>query len=154
VIQVTLNFTSEQELLAFFANKKATVTPGLALESGEFIPAAELAKPAPKAPKVAATPAVTETKAVTPAPAVESHSDPKPVAAPTAQEAPAVSSASSPEPVDYATLQKAVFALAGKSREAAASVASSMGVKTFKELDAARWGDALAAVTAKLAELG
>lgn len=55
--------------------------------------------------------------------------------------------------VDYLTLQKAVFALAAKSREAAAAVAQSFGVKTFKELPAGLWGAAYAAVTAKLAEL-
>lgn len=36
---------------------------------------------------------------------------------------------------------------------AAAAVAASFGVKTFKELDAAKWGEALAAVQAKVAEL-
>lgn len=55
--------------------------------------------------------------------------------------------------VEYATLQKAVFALAGKSREAAAAVAASFGVKTFKELAADKWADALAAVQAKTAEI-
>lgn len=55
--------------------------------------------------------------------------------------------------VDYLTLQKAVFTLAGKSREAAAAVAASFGVKTFKDLPADKWADALAAVNAKLAEL-
>ena len=70
-------------------------------------------------------------------------------------EAPAASPASSSAPaaVDYPTLQKAVFALAGKSREAAAAVAASFGVKTFKELPEAKWADALAAVQAKTAEL-
>lgn len=65
----------------------------------------------------------------------------------------------SPEPkaetaaVEYPVLQKAVFTLAGKSREAAAEVAASFGVKTFKELAADKWADALAAVQAKIAEL-
>lgn len=54
--------------------------------------------------------------------------------------------------IEYPVLQKAVFALAGKSREAAAAVAASFGVKTFKELDASKWGDALTAVNAALAE--
>jgi hypothetical protein len=53
--------------------------------------------------------------------------------------------------VDYPTLQKAVFALAGKSRESAAAVAASMGVKTFKELPESKWADALVAVNAALA---
>lgn len=73
-----------------------------------------------------------------------------------AQEAPAAQTASSSEAspsVEYPVLQKAVFALAGKSREAAAALAASMGVKTFKELPEAKWAEALAAVTAKLVEL-
>lgn len=80
----------------------------------------------------------------------ETAEAPKPVAessAPATTDAPAASS------VDYPTLQKAVFALAGKSREAAAAVAASFGVKTFKELDAEKWGEALGAVQEKLAEL-
>lgn len=78
-----------------------------------------------------------------------------PAAEPSAPAAPAASTASSDAPsVDYPTLQKAVFALAGKSREAASAVAQSFGVKTFKELDASKWADALAAVNAKIAELG
>lgn len=79
-----------------------------------------------------------------------------PAAEPSAPAATAASTASSSEPapsVDYKTLQQAVFALAGKSREAAAAVAQSFGVKTFKELDPAKWADALAAVQAKTAEL-
>jgi len=86
-------------------------------------------------------------------PKVEVAADPKPAAEPSTQEAPAASTASSSEPVEYPVLQKAVFALAGKSRDAAAAVASGFGVKTFKELPADQWGDALAAVNAKLAEL-
>lgn len=89
-------------------------------------------------------------------PKPEVAADPKPAAEPSTQEAPAAQTASSDEAsksVDYPTLQKAVFALAGKSRDAAAAVASSFGVKTFKELDASKWGEALAAVNAKVAEL-
>lgn len=68
--------------------------------------------------------------------------------------APAAETSTSPaSSVDYPTLQKAVFALAGKSREAAAAVASSFGVKTFKELGQDKWGEALGAVQEKLAEL-
>lgn len=101
---------------------------------------AALAHQAPAAPKAAKA----EKAAATP---------PAPAPAPVEPAAPAPAPASPSEPaVDYATLQKAVFALAGKSREAAAAVAQSFGVKTFKELDASRWGEALAAVNAKLAE--
>lgn len=64
------------------------------------------------------------------------------------------SQAEAPAAIDYPTLQKAVFALAGKSRDAASAVAASFGVKTFKELPADKWADALAAVNAKIEELG
>lgn len=60
--------------------------------------------------------------------------------------------AASPSNVDYPTLQKAVFALAGKSREAAGAVAAELGVKTFKDLTEDKWADALVAVNAALAE--
>lgn len=80
----------------------------------------------------------------------ETTEAPKPAAAPSAPETTAAPAASS---IDYATLQKAVFALAGKSREAAAAVAASFGVKTFKELPADQWNDALGAVQEKLADL-
>ena len=43
--------------------------------------------------------------------------------------------------------------MSSPARDAASAVAASFGVKTFKELDAKRWGEALAAVQAKTAEL-
>lgn len=59
-----------------------------------------------------------------------------------------------PQPaVEYVVLQKAVFALAGKSRDAAAAVAASFGVKTFRDLSPDRWAEALTAVQAKMAEV-
>ena len=61
--------------------------------------------------------------------------------------------AAAPAAVDYPTLQKAVLALAGKSREAAAAIAASFGVKTFKELTKDKWADALEAVNERLAIL-
>jgi len=134
VIQVTLSFPDQAALVQFFTSVSA---------------------PAPvkvEAPKPAPTPAApataTKTAKVTApvAPAAESPSDPKPEpVATTSSEKPSASV------VDYPTLQKAVFALAGKSRESAAAVAASMGVKTFKELPEAKWADALVAVNAALA---
>lgn len=113
---------------------------GYVLPSGEILTDDGEIKQ-PKQPKAEAPKAVKAKPAAvvaTPAPVVE---------------APA-STASSSEPaasVDYPTLQKAVFALAGKSRESAAAVAASMGVKTFKELPEAKWAEALAAVNVALA---
>ena len=124
MIQVTLNFENQAALLAFFATPAGAVAPAaVKVEAPKPVKAAKVEAPAAEP---------------TPAPVVE---------------APA-STASSSEPaasVDYPTLQKAVFALAGKSREKAAEVAASMGVKTFKELPESKWADALVAVNAALA---
>lgn len=113
-------------------------------------PAKTTSAPAPAAAS-AETAAPASTAATAPQ---ETAADPKPVAEPSAPVAPAAQPASSTAPVEYPVLQKAVFTLAGKSREAAAAVAASMGVKTFKELDQSKWAEALAAVNAKIAELG
>lgn len=142
MIKVTLEFSTLSDMLGFFGQAKAPLAaqiqpaPGLALESGEFVPAAELnktaAKPSPKATPAPAPAAQVEPPASSPAPA------PSPAAGAT---------------LDYPTLQKAVFALAGKSREAATQVFAALGVKNAKELPETRWPEALAAVNAKLAEL-
>jgi hypothetical protein len=146
-------FKDQAELLAFFsqggaaqlASAAAHVAP---VQNTDKVTAG---KPAatPTAPATATTTPKASAKAGT---AAASPSDPKPVAAAT----PAASTASSEKPadsVDYPTLQKAVFALANASREAAGEVAQSFNVKTFKELPAAQWLDALTAVNTKLAEL-
>ena len=113
------------------ATAKAGAAPGKT--AAEKAQAAESAEAAPRA-STAATGEGNAAAASTPAPAAETST----------------SRASS---VGYPTLQKAVFTLAGKSREAAAAVVASFGVKTFKDLPADKWADALAAVNAKLAEL-
>jgi len=134
MIKLTLHFSSVAA-----ARKALNELPeDLFAHVGEISPAPEQEKPAPKPkaektvkPEPAPTPTIAEPVAV-----LEQKAEPS---------APAV---------DYPTLQKAVFALAGKSREAAAEVAKSFGVPTFKNLEEARWGEALAAVNAKIAELG
>lgn len=121
----------------------AIAQPGDVIAAGGK-PVAEVKADKPKAEKPKAEPKP------------EVAADPKPVAEPSEPEAPAAQTASSSEAspsVDYPVLQKAVFALAGKSRDAAAAVAAGFGVKTFKELPADQWADALATVNAKLAEL-
>jgi outer membrane biosynthesis protein TonB len=139
MIQLTLTFISVEAARAALLE-----IPASALVGGQAQDA-EAPKPvkAPKAEKA-------------PAPAPAPTPEPKPAAVVCEPETPAASTASSSEPsasVDYPTLQKAVFALAGKSREAAAAVAASMKVKTFKELDRDAWAGALVAVNAKMAEL-
>ncbi len=80
-------------------------------------------------------------------------------AAPAADTSAAETKADAPEVkaeegvLDYAVLQKAVFALAGKSKEAALEVNSKFGVKTMKDLPESKRREALAAVNAKIAEL-
>lgn len=103
---------------------------GKATAKGGAVPGKTAAEKAPAAESVAAEPPASTAAAASPAPA--------PAPAPA---------------VEYTVLQKAVFTLAGKSREAAAAVAASFGVKTFRDIPADKWADALAAVNAKLAEL-
>lgn len=135
MIQITLSFpdmnAARKALLELpenlFANVSDTPIAKVEKETASA-KKPEAAKPAP-----AATQATAETSAA-PEPKAE-NSEPAPAS------------------VDYPTLQKAVFQLAAESREAAAAVAASFGVKTFKELPQGQWADALAAVNAKLAEL-
>lgn len=117
--------------------------------------------PEPEAPKPAPAPAAASGKATAKGGAApgKTAAEKAPAAESVAAEPPAsTAAASSPAPaqaptIEYTVLQKAVFTLAGKSREAAAAVAASFGVKTFKDLPSDKWADALAAVNAKLAEL-
>jgi len=143
MIQITLNFKSIEAARAVLLD-----IPSSALVGGLTADEVEAPKPAkPAATPVAAATVMKTAKAPAPvAPAAESPSDPKPEPVAT------TSSAKPTASVDYPTLQKAVFALAGKSRAAAAAVAGDFGVKTFKELPEAKWSDALDAVNAALAQ--
>ena len=150
MITITLNFKTIEA-----ARKALLEIPESALVGGpEPEPEAEAPKPAP-APAAASGKATAKAGAAPGKTAAEKA----PTAASVAAEPPASTAAtSSPAPapapaIEYTVLQKAVFTLAGKSREAAAAVAASFGVKTFKDLPADKWADALAAVNAKLAEL-
>ena len=142
MITVTLTFTSIDAAVRALREIPESALAGAQVEA----PVAKDDSPDPKpakasrASKTAAEPVVAQ-----PQTTAGREAAPAPAAA-AAQTDPAPS-------VDYPTLQKAVFALAAKSREAAAAVAQSFGVKTFKELPAGLWGAAYAAVTAKLAEL-
>ena len=161
MIAITLNFKSIEA-----ARQALLDIPSSALVGGPA-PEAEVEAPKPAAAPAAASGKATAKAGAAPgktaadkAPAAESVAA-QPQASTAAAEGNAAAASSAPEAtaapaassIDYATLQKAVFALAGKSRESAAAVASSFGVKTFKELPQDKWGDALAAVQEKLAEL-
>lgn len=139
MIQVTLTFTSlSAALRALREIPESTLNGALT----DITPAEEEAAPEPLPKPVKKTPKPS------PAPALAAVPAP-PTAEPTVDPLPGVAPA-----VSYAELQKAVLLLAGRNRDAALALASSMGVKTFKELDAARWPEALVAVNTKIAELG
>jgi hypothetical protein len=128
MIQVTLNFKTIEA-----ARQALLDIPVSALVGGPEPEEVELPKPV---------------KAAKPAP--EPVDVPLPViVAPVEVQAPAAA----PVVIEYSTLQKAVLALAGKSRDAAAAIAASFGVKTFKELAQDKWADALEAVNERLAIL-
>lgn len=134
-----------------------THTPGLADEGAAAATAVAASRSNKPAPEVAATAPAPKPKATpAPTPAAPAPTPPTAAAEPAAAPAPrAEPSAPADEgPLDYAVLQKAVFQLAGKSRDAAAAVNAAFGVKTMKELPEARRREALAAVNAKIAELG
>lgn len=174
MIAITLNFKSiEAARQALLDIPSSALIGGPAPEAQDAALEAKVEAPkstaARKAAPAATSPATvtkadasaektlaSDTSATTSSAAASGASEGNAAAGSSAQEAPAASTVSSSEPsksVDYATLQKAVFALAGKSREAAAAVASSFGVKTFKDLPTDKWGEALGAVQEKLAEL-
>lgn len=158
MIQVTLNFVSVEALRAALLEIPEASLVGSNVTATVTLPPKGDA--APKSSKAAkSTAAATQVTAASTQPTAEAAAEtaaPEKTAAessPTAAPVEAAQPASIAVEVDYPTLQKAVFALAGKSRDAAAAVAASFGVKTFKELDASKWGEALAAVQAKTAEL-
>lgn len=163
MIAITLNFKSiEAARQALLDIPSSALVNGPAPEAEVEVPkqtAARKAAPAATSPATATKAAASEektpasdTSATTSSAAASGASEGNVAAASTP--APAAETSTSPvSSVDYPTLQKAVFALAGKSREAAAAVAAGFGVKTFKELPADKWGEALGAVQEKLAEL-
>lgn len=141
MITITLQFKTHYAALAALAAIPANELVGDPRPEPEATPAPKptrAAKPAAQAPDATSP-------ATAPAPAAPVETAPTPASDTTPP-------AAAPS-VEYPVLQKAVFALAGKSRDAAAAVAASFGVKTFKELDSTKWADALAAVNAKLAEV-
>lgn len=157
MIQVTLNFVSVEALRAALLEIPETSLVGSNATATVTLPPKTEPDTAKVTAKKSSTPAATPAAAAPTQPTAEAvvetaapektAAESSPTAEPVADAAPASTA------VDYPTLQKAVFALAGKSRDAAAAVAASFGVKTFKELDASKWGEALAAVQAKTAEL-
>lgn len=134
-IKVTLEFGTQEELLAFFGGAKAVAA------------ATPKASPTPK-PQVSAQ---TAEPVATAAPA------PAPVAAPVAQPdtkdaESAMATAADAPAIDYPTLQKKVFELAALDKSKATGIAGKLGVASFKELPATRYAEALKAVETAIAE--
>lgn len=151
MISVTLSFPSLDAALRGLREVPQNLLIGTPVESAAtFDPNSDKTQVIPREVIDAA---IKEAKAEKKAVKQDPAATPTTAPAAAAPEKKAEPSAEKPASVEYPVLQKAVFALAGKSREAAAAVAASFGVKTFKELDAAKWGEALAAVQAKVAEL-
>lgn len=163
MIQVTLNFTSLSAAVKALSEIPENLLAGGAPVLSLADSIADL-KGEPRPDNQASAPAVTPGK-----PKAEKSPTPAPTPAapaptqPTAEAAQAAAPAPKAEPsapvadegpLEYAVLQKAVFTLAGKSRDAAAAINASFGVKTMKELPEAKRREALAAVNAKIAELG
>lgn len=141
MIQVTLQFASIAAAI-----KALTNVPEADAALGTTRDAAPA--PAPAKPKAAE-------KAAAPAASAEPARTTEQPAAAAVKESAAADKPKA-DAIDYPTLQKAVFALAGKGTEgraAAGELAQSFGVKTFKDLDSAKWGEALQAVVAKTAEI-
>jgi hypothetical protein len=162
MIEVKLSFASQAELLAFFAGTKPLVSADEKAAVASITAPVKEATTKPGKPQPAPTPAATGADlAALATTAAGSPSEPpksaaaQPAAAQQSAASTAASSAStSGDAIDYSVLQKAVFALAGKSRETMVEMCAARGVKTFKELPADQWADALAEVNAALAKLG
>lgn len=138
MIQVTLTFTSLSAALKALREIPESTLNGALTDITPAVEEEAAPEPSPKPAK----------KKPSPAPVLEVAPS-QPTAKPEALPLPAVAAA-----VEYPELQKAVLQLAGKNRDAALELASRMGVKTFKELPADRWPEALAAVNTRIAELG
>jgi hypothetical protein len=144
MIQITLQFTSVETAIAVLRGiPENAFSAALVIEQatpGKDKPAPEKAAPA-KVTKAA------ETKVEKSEPAAPAEGS---AAADTKADAPAQDDE---EPLAYAVLQKAVFALAGKSREAAMALNKEFGVSHMKDLPEGLRRKALAAAEAKLLEL-
>lgn len=159
MIEIKLQFTTIQDA----ANFLATHAPTSVVTTGNLY--AEAAANKPKSTKVSAAEksavaniTAEQQAAVDDTAGLEEQNAGKPVPAADTKPTAVAAKADVPEQkakpsVEYPVLQKAVFDLAAKSREAVMEVAATFGVKTFKELSADRYAEALEAVKAKHASL-
>lgn len=161
MIEIKLQFNTVGSAIAFLiANQdlaSATVTAGnLYAEAATNKPKSAKVSAAEKSAVAAIT--TEQAKAVDDTAGLEEQNAGKPAPAADTKPTAAAAKADVPEQkakpsVEYPVLQKAVFDLAAKSRPAVMEVAATFGVKTFKELSADRYAEALEAVKAKHASL-
>lgn len=120
--------------------------PGLALESGEFVPADKLGetKQAPGKPSAATTARSQRTAEAGPSSTAPSDAAPEKSTVATKPAADAASAGD--KPVAYADLQKAVLTLHKMDPQAAVPIAKALGADTFKLLPDSKWAEALAKV--------
>lgn len=142
MIQITLTFTSLAAALNALRQIPENTLQG-ALTDITPAPAEPEAQPTPK-PVARARKAAPAPEAAPAPTTVEPAAPQAPVDAPTPVNEPAV---------QYSQLSAAVMRLAGRNRDAALAIASGLGVKNFRDLEPARYSEALGLVEEKLAEL-
>lgn len=140
MIQITLQFTSIETAISVLRG----------IPENAFVAAPVVEKFEDKAPTGNALKAEKPAKVVKSEPAAPAADT---AAAEPKADVPAPDEPADEAPLDYAVLQKAVFALAGKSRDAALALNTQFGVKNMRELPEGKRHAALAAAQAKLAEL-
>lgn len=143
--QTRLNFTSYTlpEFLGML-EKLGVATP----ETKAIAPAPKPGKPKPDTP-----PPPDPKPSTKPAAVIDTPPAVQPSAEAAAAPSPAKTQADA-KPIDYSQLKMAILKLANADRDAASILVAGFGVATFRDLDQSRWAEALAAVNAKLNELG
>lgn len=156
-ISVTLNFRTISAAVAALRNiPEADVVgePNLVIEESTVVGKPPAAPAAPSAPDPAPSPRTAKAGKETAAPAASTAKPSAPQSTPSTAAPAAAPSASAEEPpLDYGELRAAVLKLAALSTDKAVEVNTAFGVKTMKELEPARWREALVAVEAAIAEL-
>lgn len=157
MITVTLNFNTISAAVAALRDIPEAAIVG---QPRLDVTAPPLEAAAPQSPAAAAqasspapSPRTAKGATATAAPA-QSTAKPSALQSTPAPAAPAAAtSAPADAPLDYAVLKAAVLRLVAISTDAAVKVNAGLGVSSMRELDQARWPEALAAVNAKIAEL-
>jgi hypothetical protein len=157
-ITLTIHNTAQLNAVMAALADKPVIKPGVALESGEFIPAGVSAEEkaavlapaeAPGKPSAATTARSPRTAEAAPSQPAPSAAAPAPAPTPTP---PAADAASASPQVTYPDLQKAVLTLHKMDPTAAQPIARGLGADTFKLLKPEQWAEALRLVNAAIDE--